>query len=492
MMQHRPPILLRALLVSALAVACWMGFASAHAQADTQCTGTLTVPSPGGNPADSSVSMCLTTPWTQQVPGGPAPVISGDQQISLQLNWNPVVAQAGDVRGCAGQRLTPSGCVTWTVAPNATNANPVYLITHLYDTPMNSNTYPFTWHTECLPILTNPCNPKNGIVTLTANISLNGQVLQLPTVVDIENATVAPIPSPNAWNDGALPIFTQHTPFVIAATGDGAAGSLMAQQVNGMVQSWHPNMFMYLGDVYQRGSPEEFLNFYNPVFGQLASITAPTPGNHEYKIYKNASPYFWYWNYPDGPPPQPTGYGGQYYSFNAGGWHIISLDANILPANPADFMSTAQGQWLKQDLATHPNSQYKCTLAFWHQGRFSDDSLRLPGTSVFWNQLYAANADIIVNAHAHDYERWRPLNTAGQIDPLRGIREFIVGTGGNVLAAQWQTADSRSAFRTNTNWGALKLTLYPGFAHYAYYSPITTSGSNNASVPLDAGTIPCH
>jgi hypothetical protein len=459
-----------------------MGFASGHAQADTFCSQTLTVASPG-NPGDSSVSMCMSVPWVAQAPGGQAPVISGDQAISLQLNWNPVVAQPGDVRGCGGQRLTPSGCVTWSV-------NGVYLMTHLYDNPMNTNTYPFTWHTECLPITTSPCNPKNGPATLTAQINLNGQSLSLSTQVDIENPTVNPIPSPNAWNGGQLPIFTQHTPFVIAATGDGAAGSLMSQQVTNMVQGWHPNMFMYLGDVYQRGSPEEFMNFYQPYFGQLASITAPTVGNHEYKLYKNASPYFWYWNYPDGAPAQPTGYGGQYYSFNAGGWHIISLDSNILPTNLADFVNTPQGQWLKADLAA--NKQYKCTLAFWHQERFSDISLRLPATSVFWNQLYAANADIIVNAHAHTYERWRPLNPAGQIDATRGIREFVVGTGGNVLAQNWQTNDSRSAFRTNTNWGALKLTLYPGFAKFAYYSPVTTTAPNNPSIPLDAGTIPCH
>ena len=154
-------------------------------------------------------------------------------------------------------------------------------------------------------------------------------------------------------------------------------------------------------------------------------------------------------------------------------------------------MNTPQGIWLKNDLAA--NKGYKCTLAFWHQERFSDISLRLPATSVFWNQLYAANADIIVNAHAHTYERWRPLNPAGVVDKARGIPEFVVGTGGNVLAQNWQTADSRSAFRTNTNWGALKLTLYPGFAKFAYYSPANDNAATpNASIPLDAGTIPCH
>jgi hypothetical protein len=478
-------MMLRALLVCVLAAACWIGFASANARADTFCSQTLTVASPGGNPPTSSVSMCMSVPWAHQAsPADPAPVISGDQPISLQLNWDPVVAQAGDVRGCSGQRKTPSGCVTWTV-------NGQYLLTHLYDNPMNTDIYPFTWHTECLPTTSGACNAKNGVATIQAQIMLNGQTLTLSTQVDIENPTVAPIVSPNAWNGGQLPIFSQHTPFVIAATGDGAAGSIMSQQVTNMIQGWNPAMLMYLGDVYQRGSQEEFLNFYDPYFGQLSHITVPTPGNHEYKIYSGAAPYFWYWNYPNSGPTQTNG-GGQYYSFDAGGWHIISLDANILPSNPSDYASTPQAQWLKADLASHPNSQYRCTLAFWHEERFSDISLRQPNTSVFWNQLYAANVDLIVNAHAHTYERWRPLNPAGAVDSARGIREFVVGTGGNVLAQNWQTQDSRSAFRTNTNWGALKLKLFPGYAQYAYYSPVTTTGSHNASIPLDAGTIPCH
>jgi hypothetical protein len=478
-------LLLRTALLALLAVAA-TALVPSLAQADERCSQTISVSSPGSS-TPSTVYMCIETAFTQQATSAdPRPVISGDQPVKLTLHWDPLVAQTGDVRGCGGQRKTPSGCVTWTV-------NGQYLITHLYDSPLNSDVYPFTWHTACLPQSSGVCLPANGSATLTAQIALNGTSLSLGVPVDIENPLPAPIISPNSWNDGKLPAFKQTSPFVIAATGDGAAGAIMGTKVEQMMESWNPNMLMYLGDVYQRGSLEEFANFYDPVFGALAHLTAPTPGNHEYKQYPNAAPYYWYWNYPISGPTQAGG-GGQYYSLNAGGWHIISLDANILPlSNIQSFSETPQGQWLKADLAANKT---RCTLAFWHQERFSDISLRLPQTSAFWINLYANNVDLIVNAHAHSYERWRPLNAAGQLDSARGMTQLVVGTGGNVLAEQWQTQDSRSAFRRNTNWGALKLTLRPGYAQYAFYSPQkNTTGeptANDPTVPLDMGTVPCH
>jgi len=479
------------LIVALAAALALSALAPSVAHADERCSSTLTVDSPGST-VKSSVYMCVTTPFTQQpTAGDPLPVVAGDQLIEATLHWDPPAAQPGDVRGCSGQRKTPSGCVSWTV-------NGQYLLTHLYDTPLNSDDYRFTWHTGCVPQKTATgggiCVPRNGAATLTAQIMLNGKTLTVSVPVDIENTLPAPIVSPNVWNDGLIPTFKQTPPFVIAATGDGAAGAIMGNKVQQMMAGWNPDMLMYLGDVYQRGSLEEFVNFYDPVFGQQSHITVPTPGNHEHKEYKDGAFYFWYWNYPNSGPTKAGG-GGQYYSFNAGGWHIISLDANILPPKDqlSTFSTTPQGEWLKADLAANT---FRCTLAFWHQERFSDISLRLPQTSVFWNALYAKNVDLIVNAHAHSYERWRPLNPAGNLDAARGITQFVVGTGGNVLAEQWQTQDSRSAFRKNTYWGALKLTLRPGYAQYAFYSPQkNTTGEpigNDPTVPLDMGTVPCH
>ena len=432
--------------IAVAAVGCWFGMAG---------TAAASVCADARAADGATAQICITSPAS-------GTTVSGGVTVTGTAVWHKV--RPSDVAGCAGQRLTPSGCITWTV-------NGVYQLTHLYKTPGTSS-YRWVWHSQAW---------TNGPKTLTASIALNNAPHSASIHLNVANPPGTHLGSPNT---GLLPIFSQATPFVIAATGDGAAGSTYANAVAAMVEGWHPNMFMYLGDVYQRGSKDEFMDFYDPTFGPLRKITVPTVGNHEYKIYSTAAPYFWYWNYPDSKPTRPGG-GGQYYSFNAGGWHIISLDANIA----MDPMSP-QGVWLHNDLATHPNSLYPCTLAFWHQERFSDISLRLPSTSALWVQLFNANADLIVNAHAHAYERWRPLNAAGQVDLTRGITQLVAGTGGNVLSQNWQTNDSRSAFRDHSNWGAIKLALYPGHATYQFIASGSKDGTANGL--KDQGTVNCH
>lgn len=402
----------------------------------------------------STAQVCITSPT-------PGTVVSGDVTVTGTAFWNR--KSGADVAGCPMQRKTPSGCVTWVL-------NGGYLLTHLYKTP-GTGVYRWTWHTH---------GASNGPKTLSAQIKLDNVLYTASVPVTVSNASSS-FPSPH---NGLLPVFAQTTPFVIAATGDGAAGSTAADKVGALMRSWNPKMVIYLGDVYQRGSRDEFLDFFDPVFGLQSSKMVATPGNHEYMIYGDAWPYFWYWNYPKSAPTK-TGGGGSYYSFNAGGWHIISLNPNI----PMDA-SSPQGIWLHNDLASHPNSAWPCTLAFWHQERFSDISLRLPSTSLLWGPLYNANVDVILNAHAHAYERWQPLNASGQIDHARGMVELVAGMGGNVLSENWQTNDSRSAFRDHSNWGAVKLTLNPGKLDYQFVASSSKDGSPNGI--RDAGSITCH
>ena len=192
----------------------------------------------------------------------------------------------------------------------------------------------------------------------------------------------------------------------------------------------------------------------------------PTIGNHEYKQLTDGRDYFWYWNYPQQSPIVARG-GGGWYSIDAGGWHIISLNSNVeMTRDPP----SPQGTWLQTDLAAdraaRPLADQPLHAGVLAQPRFSDISLRKPATSYLWNQLYPYGADVIMTAHSHVYERSRPLTNSGApTDVMHGITEFVVGTGGNVLAQRWQTNDSRSAFRQNTRWGALKMTLYAHGMH---------------------------
>jgi hypothetical protein len=171
--------------------------------------------------------------------------------------------------------------------------------------------------------------------------------------------------------------------------------------------------------------------------------------------------------------PQPGGY----YSFDLGDWHIVVLNSNIF--SPA---GSAQESWLRADLAA---STRGCTLAYWHHPRFNSGAEHGNSTSVqpFWQALYDLNADLVLSGHEHIYERFAPQTPTGVADPVRGIRQFIVGTGGRELYGI-AAPQPNSQVRYNLAAGILKLTLYSGGYNWQF---IPTSGSFT-----DSGSGTCH
>jgi hypothetical protein len=481
---------LRVCLVLVLALAAWFGGAAiSHASTGICASGT--------DSQHTVAQVCVTqivSNGTTIVPTAGTPVpVSGNVTITAEVTHNPGPVPAGEARGCYGQRKVPSGCLSWLFQNS-------YTLTQLFSTGgvTGDRIYTWTWGTSQYQN-----TPSGQTQTLQAQIQLDGVPISANVPVVINNAVPGSFPSPIA-NNGLLPIFNKTTyPFTVAALGDGPSGSNMTQNVANLVHSWNPDMVMYLGDVYQRGMPDEFMNFYNPLYGPDAYRTISTVGNHEYKQLTNASGYFWYWNFPNGSPTSgPAGGangggtgGGSWYSLNVGGpsenaWHIDSLNSNVPMTS-----TSPQGVWLHADLAqdevNRPKAGHPCSLAFWHAPRFSDISLRLPSTSALWGQLYPYGDDIIVNAHSHVYERWQPLNNSGVVTTQsKGITQFVVGTGGNVLAQVWNTNDSRSAFRENTNWGALKLMLYADHADYQFWE--ATSKNASTAQMVDSGTVTCR
>jgi len=138
--------------------------------------------------------------------------------------------------------------------------------------------------------------------------------------------------------------------------------------------------------------------------------------------------------------------------------------------------------WLEQDLAAHPGG---CTLAYWHHPRFtSGDGASPQRTEAMWQALYAAGAEIVINGHDHDYERFAPLDPAGRVDPQRGIREFVVGTGGANLTRRVRVAD-HSEIWTRDYHGLLELTLRPGRYHWRFVAAETQR-------VIDSGSGRCH
>jgi len=248
-----------------------------------------------------------------------------------------------------------------------------------------------------------------------------------------------------------------------SSTGDEATATLL-DGISGTVFT--------LGDnAYETGSVSEFSNCYNPSWGRHKTRTRPAPGNHDYGT-AGAAGYYGYFGSAAGNPA--TGY----YSYDLGEWHIIALNSNL-----ANGTGSAQEQWLRADLAASTKS---CTLAYWHHPRFSSGFEHGSDVSLqaLWQALYDANADVILSGHDHDYERFAPQTPAGVADATRGIREFVVGTGGRSHYSLG-TVQANSQVFNGTTYGLLKLTLSPGAYSWQF---VPVSGGTFT----DSGTGSCH
>ena len=202
-----------------------------------------------------------------------------------------------------------------------------------------------------------------------------------------------------------------------------------------------------LGDnAYQDGTTANFADCYEPSWGRHKARTRPSPGNHDYHT-SGAAPYYAYFGANAGDP------GKGYFSFDLGEWHIISLNSNVSMS-----AGSAQEQWLRADLAA---STKRCTLAYWHHPRFSSSSNHGSSTAPqpLWQALYDAGADVVLSGHDHTYERFAPQRPDGVADAARGIREFVVGTGG-ISHYSFATPIANSEVRNDDAWGVLKLTLH--------------------------------
>jgi hypothetical protein len=220
------------------------------------------------------------------------------------------------------------------------------------------------------------------------------------------------------------------------------AGERVAKLLDGI-----EGLIFTVGDnVYENGTADEFQRCYEPTWGRHRSRTRPSPGNHEYNT-RGAAGYFQYF----GELAGPSGLG--YYSFDYGAWKILSLNSNV-PAGPG----SAQFNWVSQELSS---SSAPCTLAYWHHPVFnSGHEGNLPNMRGIWQLLYDHNAELVITGHAHDYERFAPQDVDGQPRPGRGIREFIVGTGGTYFTNILGIKPNSEIANGNTN-GVLKLTLAP-------------------------------
>lgn len=218
-----------------------------------------------------------------------------------------------------------------------------------------------------------------------------------------------------------------------------------------LVARQHPDAVAALGDLqYETGSLADFRASFDRTWGRFGRLIRPAVGNHEYGT-PGAAGYFA--TFPGGRAGRP---GEGWYAYALGSWHIVVLNANC--GTVGCGTGSPQQRWLVADLARHPA---RCTLAYWHQPRFSS-GLHGSDTALapLWRTLQAAGADVVLSGHDHDYERFAPQDANGRADPRHGIVQFVVGGGGRSLYPIL-LARPNSRARAST-FGVLRLTLGRG------------------------------
>jgi hypothetical protein len=251
----------------------------------------------------------------------------------------------------------------------------------------------------------------------------------------------------------------------LIAAGDIASCTSSGDEQTAALLARTPGTVATLGDnVYETGTAQEFADCYDPSWGRFRGRTRPAVGNHEYGT-EDAAGYFAYFGARAAPP-------GGWYSYDLGTWHLVVLNSNCGPAGGCE-PGSPQELWLRADLASH---SARCTLAYWHHPRYSsgphgDD----PTVEPFWLALAAAGADVILSGHDHDYERFAPK---------RGIREFVVGTGGRSHYPIVRRTTG-SVVRNSTAYGVLRLTLRPGSYSWRF---LPVRGASFT----DKGSARCH
>lgn len=282
-----------------------------------------------------------------------------------------------------------------------------------------------------------PCPGNSCHTTTSTSSSTTTTQPTTTTTTTVPTTTTTTVPTTTTTT-----VPTGNDPIIVAA-GDICASATDCTPTELLNQQINPTRVLTLGDnAYEDGTASDYATKYDPNWGQEKARTSPAPGNHDYHL-SGAPGYFDYFAVP------------QYYSYDIGAWHLISLNGEISAS-----AGSAQETWLKNDLATHTN---QCVLAYWHEPRWSSGTTH--GSSsyfdAFWRDLYAAHADIVLNGHEHNYERFAPQNPSGIAD-ANGIREFVAGTGGaDEGSYPFGTPIANSQVRNTGTAGVLKLTLHP-------------------------------
>jgi hypothetical protein len=253
---------------------------------------------------------------------------------------------------------------------------------------------------------------------------------------------------------------------IVTCEGGGADTAALVEAMAGTVAT--------LGDnVYEKGTAKEFERCYDRHWGRFLARTRPSAGNHEYHS-EDAAPYFKYFGASAGPEDRG------WYSYDLGSWHVVVLNSNCDEVGGCGAASR-QWMWLREDLAASPAT---CTLAYWHAPRFSSGKWGPSRDMVdIWRVLHEAGVEVVLSGHDHHYERFALQDSNGARDDERGVRQFVVGTGGGPLK-EVDKGSKNSERLIDDKHGVIRLELYPDRYAWSFVSTERTV--------LDSGKTGCH
>lgn len=309
----------------------------------------------------------------------------------------------------------------------------------------------------------------------------------------LASATAAPAPAQPLVAAASAGAMAMRGPseYVVVAAGDIACangpygrddpGRCQYDETSALTAAPDVEEVLPLGDLqYEVGAYRAFVRYYDAWWGISKENQSPVPGNHDHAFEPNRRPRG-YFRYFGERVRGPNGWGYYSYDLPAGCapgqgvcWHVIALNSEICfaaggcdrPTDPDDpGVGERMWRWLRRDLARHPGADYACTLAYFHHPlfSFSSASASSPAVLPLWRLLYRAEADVVLNGHSHNYQRWKPQSPDGELQPTRGIRQFIVGTGGaSRYALRSGEAPENLAKAQARSFGVLRLIIGDG------------------------------
>jgi hypothetical protein len=351
--------------------------------------------------------------------------------------------------------------------------------------------------TVTVKLYSGPDPTGTPLQTLTATIGTGGAYAVLASApIDPGTYTARAEQSDSVGNTGSSSAntFTVGDPVIFAAGSISSCYDTGAGRVAALVLPTEPDALVQtLGNhAYETGSASEFANCYDPTYGVAKARTRPAVGNHDMYALPAGAGYADYFSAQLAPlGPSASDRTKLYYSYDLGAWHIVVLNDTCLVSGSGGTPGcdeAAQEQWLRNDLATHPND---CVVGIANRPRWSSDSNQgRTDHAVYWDIFYQYGVDLVLAGAAHHYERFAPMDPSGNLDLSYGIRQIISGHGGYHSNPIYALMPNSQVY-DDTSYGALKLTLHSGSYDWQFM-PIADNVEPGGGSFTDSGSGNCH